>query len=511
MRFTTIHGHFYQPYRANPWTGALDEESSAAPYHDWNERVTAECYGPNARARILGPDGETLAEVSNYERLSFDFGPTLLSWLEQRAPEVYRAILEADRVGRAHFSGHGPAIAQMYNHTIAPLDADRDKRTQAIWAIRDFEFRFGRRPEGIWLAETAVDVPTLETLADIGIRFTVLAPHQAGMVRRVGGNQWQVPDPGVDTTRAYKCPLPSGRDVNLFFYDGGVAHGAAFGGLLRDGRLLAERLAEEEANTKVTKSDGAETTADQLGFAPRPSLRHIALDGETFGHHHKFGEMALATCLARLQSLGARLTVYGEYLEQHPPEFEARVAEMTSWSCVHGVERWRADCGCNSGAHPGWNQAWRAPLRLAVDWLRDRLADVFEERGRSLLNDPWQARDDYISVILDDRRDNVERFLHEHSAHPLGRRQQNEAVDLLEMQRFGLLARSSDAWFFDDVSDLTTIQAMRCSRRALELCREADGPDLESEFAGLLEQAQSNVAELGSGRDIFERFAARKY
>ena len=240
-------------------------------------------------------------------------------------------------------------------------------------------------------------------------------------------------------------------------------------------------------------------------------LRHVALDGETFGHHHKFGEMALAVCLARVQSLGARLTVYGEYLEKSPPEHGVEIVGNTSWSCVHGVERWRADCGCNSGAHPGWNQAWRTPLRLAVDWLRDRLAEVFEERGKLLLTDPWRARDDYVSVILNDRRENVERFLREHASHPLGRRQQDEAISLLEMQRFGMLARSSDAWFFDDLSDLTTIQAMRCSRRALELCRDAGGADFEPEFAALLQEAQSNVSELGSGRNIFERFAARTY
>ncbi len=525
MPHVAIHGHFYQPCRANPWTGAIDEEDSAAPYHDWNERVAAECYEPNARARLLGPDGAVLADINNYERLSFDFGPTLLEWLERYRPETYRAILDADRVGRARHSGHGPAIAQMYNHTIAPLDSDRDKRTQALWGIGDFEYRFGRRPEGIWLAETAVDVATLEVLSELGIRFVILAPHQAGAVRRIGEREWHplslIQNPQSQTQNsALSCPLPSGRSIAQFFYDGVLAHDSAFGSLLRDGRALADRLMKPQMDTDEHGYSATEDLESAIRIAgsnpspksliPSPSpLRHIALDGETFGHHHKFGEMALATCLARVQSLGGRLAVYGEYLEQHPPEFEVQVAGNTSWSCCHGVERWRSDCGCSSGAHPGWNQRWRAPLRSAVDWLTDRLAGVFDELGRPSLADPWQARDDYIAVILDDRLENVEKFMREHGS--LNRRQQDEAGTLLEMERFVLLARSSDAWFFDDISDLTAIQCLRCCRRALELCRDAGGPDLEPDFAALLEPARSNVPELGTGRDIFERFAARRY
>nr|PZN37897.1 MAG: hypothetical protein DIU70_11810 [Bacillota bacterium] len=337
-RFVCIHGHFYQPSRENPWLDAIEVQDSASPFHDWNERIAEECYAPNAAARILDAEGRIEGIVNNYARISFNFGPTLLAWLEVRRPEVYRAILAADRESQARFSGHGSALAQAYNHIILPLASDRDRRTQVLWGIRDFQHRFGRMPEGMWLPEAAVDLPTLEVLAELGLRFTILAPRQARRVRPIGSRAWAEVGEGIDTTRPYRVSLPSGRSLALFFYDGAIAQAVAFGGLLHDGRQFAERLAR--------------------GFRPDrsgPQLVHIATDGESYGHHHRHGEMALAYALHWIESLGlARLTNYGEYLERFPPTHEVEIREGTSWSCAHGVERGRGGRGARPG--PGTPQ-----------------------------------------------------------------------------------------------------------------------------------------------------------
>ena len=186
--YVCIHGHFYQPPRENPWLEEVELQDSAYPYHDWNERITEECYRPNMASRILGPDRKIIDIVNNYSKISFDFGPTLLSWLERHAPDVYQGVIDADKKSQERFSGHGAAIAQAYNHIIMPLANSRDKRTQIAWGIYDFEHRFGRKPEGMWLPETAVDLETLDILAEYGIKFTILSPHQAKRVRSIGGN-----------------------------------------------------------------------------------------------------------------------------------------------------------------------------------------------------------------------------------------------------------------------------------------------------------------------------------
>src|SRR5512135_1811830 len=343
-RYICIHGHFYQPPRENPWLEAVELEDSAYPYHDWNERITAECYAANAASRILDGSGSIDQIVNNYSRISFNFGPTLLSWLAESAPETYSAILEADRESRTRFSGHGAALAQAYNHMILPLANERDRKTQVLWGIADFKHRFGRRPEGMWLPETAVDVATLESLAEAGIRFTVLSPRQAGRVRRLGARAWQdVSGSQVDPSRAYKVILPSGRNLAVFFYDGPISQAVAFEGLLSNGSLFADRLL-----------GGFSDARDW------PQLLHIATDGESYGHHHRHGDMALAFALRRIETEeSAQLTVYGEYLERHPPKARAEIIERSSWSCIHGVERWERSCGCNTGGHPDWNQEWR--------------------------------------------------------------------------------------------------------------------------------------------------------
>ena len=296
--FICIHGHFYQPPRENPWSGRIDRQISAEPFHDWNERITSECYEPNTRARILRSDGEVEAYVNNFTRISYNFGPTLLRWMETAAPDTYRRIIEADRLSCRRFSGHGGAIAQVYHHSILPLANRRDKITEVHWGIRDFEHRFKRPPEGIWLAETAVDLETLEILADASIRFTILSPFQARRVRRPGEPTWtDVSDGSIEPRRAYRIQLPSGRPFTLFFYNGELAKGVAFQGLLTSGEHLAQIL------------------MGTLDAGPEAQLAHIATDGESYGHHHHFGEMALAYALREIRrSKDADLTVYGEFM-----------------------------------------------------------------------------------------------------------------------------------------------------------------------------------------------------
>ena len=490
-RYICIHGHFYQPPRENPWLETVELQDSAYPYHDWNERVTAECYASNSVSRILDGDNQIIRLVNNYSKISFNFGPTLLSWLEAKAPDVYDAILEADRESQKNFSGHGSALAQVYNHMILPLANARDRRTQILWGIRDFQRRFKRMPEGMWLPETAVDIESLEILAELGIRFTLLAPHQAGRVRIIGGRVWHdVSGSRIDPTQAYEQRLPSGRKIALFFYDGPIARAVAFEGLLSSGEDLANRLI------------GAFSEARN-----RPQLVHIATDGESYGHHHRFGDMALAYALNTIESNQlAQLTNYGEYLERHPPTHQADIIEKTSWSCFHGIERWWSNCGCNSGGHPDWNQKWRTPLRDALDKLRDSLALPFEKQGRELLKDPWAARNDYLSVIHDRSTENVEGFFARHALRPLSAAEMTIALKLLELQRHAMLMYASCGWFFDELSGIETVQAMLFAGRAVQLGQDLFGDSLESQFTERLATAQSNLPEYGDGRHIYEKF-----
>jgi alpha-amylase/alpha-mannosidase (GH57 family) len=490
-RYICIHGHFYQPPRENPWLEAIERQDSAYPYHDWNERITAECYRPNARARILDEKDRIIDIANNYSRISFNFGPTLLSWLEEQAEDVYRAVREADAESRDRFAGHGSALAQAYNHVILPLANRRDKETQVRWGIRDFERRFERRPEGMWLPETAVDTETLEVLAAEGLAFTVLAPSQASRVRPIGGRPWKDVSGGrIDPSRAYQARLPSGRRIALFFYDGPISRAVAFEGLLRKGEYLAGRLA------------GA--FSDERDWA---QLVHIATDGETYGHHHRQGEMALAYALRHIEATGlARLTNYGEYLERHPPTHEVEIFEQTAWSCVHGVGRWWTDCGCNSGSHAGWSQAWRTPLRNALDWLRDELAPRFESAAGELLKEPWRVRDAYIDLILDRAAESRGRFLEEHRSRELSEAEQVRVLQLLELQRHAQLMYTSCGWFFDEVSGIETVQVIQYAGAALHLARELFGDGLEQGFLDRLAAARSNLPEHGDGARLYARW-----
>ena len=488
-RYICIHGHYYQSPRENSWLEAIETQDSAYPCHDWNERITAECYEPNATSRILDGEGRIVKIVNNFSYTSFNVEPTLLSWLEQHSATPYARIIEADRESDRLFSGHGSVLAQVYNHVIMPLASQRDKLTQVRWGIRDFEHRFGRKPGRKWLPETAVDVESLEVLAARGMRFTVLAPHQAKKVRRFRGRNWyDVSGARIERTMAHEVRLPSRRKIAVFFYDGPISPAAAFVGLLARGEFLAGRLVGAFSDERE-----------------RPQLVHIAIDGETYGHHHCMGDMGLAYALDHItRNESARTTNYGEFLQLHPPTHEARIVEDTSWSCVHGIERWRSDCGCNIG-RPTWNQAWRGTLRNALDWLCDELVSRFETMRSTMFKDPWEARDSYIDVVLDRSNESVKRLFHKHASHKLGDAVSSNALQLLEIQRHCLLMYTSCGWFFGDLSGIETLQVMQYAGRAMHLAEHLFDIELENEFCSRLAKAKSNVSVHRNGRHIYDK------
>lgn len=487
-KYICIHGHFYQPPRENAWLEVIEVQDSAHPYHDWNERISAECYAPNAASRLLDGKGVIKNIINNYSRISFNFGPTLLSWMEENDNETYKAILQADAESAKRFSGHGSAIAQVYNHIIMPLANSRDKETQIVWGIHDFVHRFKRHPEGMWLAETAVDTESLELLVKYNIKYTILAPRQAKAIKKIGGKEWvTVNDETLDTRRPYLINLPSGKSISIFFYNGQVSQSVAFNGLLYDGKKFGDAL--------ISAFD-SKTEEDQLV--------HIATDGETYGHHHKHGDMALAYCLDYIdRNKTSNLTNYGEYLDKVPLQYEALIHEESSWSCVHGVERWRSNCGCNSGGNPGWTQAWRAPLREGLDWLRDEFAKIFAREGSLILKDPWVARNEYIKIILNRSEENIDRFLNEHAVMGV---QQNQIFRMLEMQRHALYMYTSCGWFFDEISGIETTQILQYACRSMQLVSQISDANLEEEFLSILEAAPSNVPALKNGANVFQKY-----
>ncbi len=449
-RSTVVHAHFYQPPREDPWLELIERELGAAPFHDWNRRIERECYRSVVAARLPAPNGRIARITNTLEQISFNVGPTLVEWLEREAPDTWRAMLAADRLSCARLGGHGNAIAQPFHHIILPLASRRDKTTEVRWGIADFRRRFGREPEGMWLPETAVDDETLDVLAAEGIRFTILAPHQVREAPPAGF-------PGRYTTG-------NGRSLALFLYDGPLSHDVAFGPLVKDGSRWAEAIR-------------ARPVAAVAG------LVSIATDGETYGHHHRFGEMALAAALDRLSSdPDVRVENFASYLARHPATDPVELVEPSSWSCAHGVERWRADCGCRIEA--GTRQGWRAPLREALDWLAGELHGKFEEEAAEFFPDPWAARDAYAAIGLP-------------SHLPV------RARELLEMERNTLCMFTSCGWFFDDVAGLETLVCLRYAARAIELA----GPDASSLEAGLRElllAARSNDTGLGNGRNVYD-------
>jgi len=485
-KYVTIHGHFYQPPRENPWYGEIENQESAAPWHDWNERIYSECYLRNTAARILDNQGKIIKICNNYSEISFNFGPTLLSWAEKKAPFFLKLLKEADKISLQRFSGHGTAISQVYNHIIMPLANLRDKITQVRWGMADFRNRFGRPAEGMWLAETAVDIETLEVLCNNGIVYTILSPYQAASIRAAGSDQWvDVSDGRIDTSFPYRLLLPSGKHIDIFFYNGYVSHEIAFKGLLHNGENYARHLADSIC----------EDTLDRLV--------NVATDGESYGHHHRHGDMALAYCIEKInEHPGVILTVYGEFLKNHPPKHIVRIIENSSWSCAHGVERWRSDCGCNTGK--GYHQKWRGPLRDALDWLRDSINDEFEYELGKILKDAWNARDAYIEIMLDNSPAKVNEWLYSHSNRVLTAKEAVRALRLLEMQRSALLMYTSCGWFFDDIAGIETVQILCYASQVIDYARELLGKELENEFKGRIELALGNTDKYPNGRVVYE-------
>ena len=493
-KFVCIHGHFYQPPRENPWLESVSYQDSAYPFHDWNERVNAECYAPNTCSRILDDKGFIVEMVNNYSRINFNFGPTLLSWMESYAEETYHAILEADKDSVIRFSGHGSAIAQCYSHMIMPLASSRDKYTQVYWGIRDFEKRFKRIPEGMWLPETAVDNATMEIMSDLGIRYTVLAPSQVDRFKIPSQEDWRTTDSeAVDVSRPYAVRLPSGKSMNVFFYDGPLSRSIAFENLLQDGARFSKKLL-----------DAFSSSTENV------QLVSVATDGETYGHHHKFGDMALAYAIQHIEAdADVQLINYGEFLERFPPEHEVEVLENTSWSCAHGIERWQSDCGCSTGGGQDWNQKWRAPLRESLNWLNQKLDSSFDEGARKYLGEPWLARNEYAGVINDRSPENVNKFLNSHSIRELDDSEKTTVLKLMEMQRHAMLMHTSCAWFFNDVSGIETEQIFQYASRAIQLNEEISGDSLENEYLSYVESAKSNIPEKGNGKTIYKNIVGK--
>ena len=484
-----VHGHFYQPPRDNPWTGTIDEQPTAAPFPNWNERVHAECYRPNAFVEI--PNAPEPILVNNFEHISFNVGPTLLGWLENAHPDTYGRIVAADQTSRIRL-GHGNAIAQAYHHTILPLSPARDVRTEIAWGIADFRHRFGRAPAGMWVGETAVNDLVLHELIEAGVGFTILAPWQAAAWKNDDSDWLDARDHPIDTRVAYRYDHSdgSGRSLSLFFYDAEIARAIAFERATSSAEDFLWLFARRDA---------------------RPGhLVHAATDGETYGHHHKFSELGLAYALAVLAPRHELpVTNYSAYLAGNPARSQARVVpgEGSSWSCAHGVGRWMRDCGCSTGGHPGGNQRWRTPLRTALEVVRDAADRTFEEQARPLLRDPWTARNHYVNVRLGAVEPAT--FVASEATGKLDAGATARALDLLEMQASSLSMFTSCAWFFNDVAGIETRQVLRYAARTLDLIDGLDGPAPLAAFLDILARADSNDPEARNGAEIFASSAAR--
>ena len=490
-KYICIHGHFYQPPRENAWLEAIEKQESASPYHDWNERISAECYGPNGASRMLNEEQKIINIVNNYTNISYNFGPTLLSWLEKHDPDAYHNIIIADVLSRQKHNGHGNAIAQVYNHIIMPLASTRDKETQILWGISDFTKRFQRAPEGMWLAETAVDTETLELLAQNNIRFTILAPRQAKAFRNSNELVWNeiTNTDTFDTGVPYLYKLPSGRTINLFFYNGKISRDVAFNGLLNSGKLFSDSLLNAIDHSKS-----------------EPHLIHIATDGESYGHHHYRGDMALAACIYNLQHTeDVVITNYGEFLDLFPPQQEIQIVENSSWSCVHGVERWRTNCGCTDGGHPEYHQKWRAPLRNALNWLKDQVDIIFEKEVSFITPNPWQLRNKYIELVLNRNENVIEPFFEKYCAIKVSEEQKVKLVRLLEMQRHAMLMFTSCGWFFDEISRIETKQILQYADRVIQIAEHETSIRLYEDFLQLLSLAPTNLEIYKNAGELYEQ------
>jgi alpha-amylase/alpha-mannosidase (GH57 family) len=491
-----IHGHFYQPPRENPWTGIIDDQPSAQPFPNWNDRVYYECYRPNAFARVFDlKSGLIESIINNYEYMSFNIGPTLLSWMEVYHPGTYKRILESDRESLKRNNGHGNAIAQAYNHAILPLCNEADRVTQVKWGVADFRHRFQRAPESMWLPETAANDATLSVLIDEGMKYLILSPDQAERVRPLNGSDWHdVSSGSIDPGVPYRYFHRDGskRFIDIFFYDKGIARGVAFEGALGSSQSLIDRI------SRAGMGEGR--------------IVQTATDGESYGHHTKFGDRSLAYALeVEATNRGYWVTNYAAYLEKYPPQSEVEIkagpdGNGTSWSCAHGVGRWYRDCGCQTGGREGWNQAWRGPLRRAFDHVRDAVSFYFEQEREKLFIDPWAARNEYIQLILDPKASRKD-FLERHAGRSLTELEVVRALTQLEIQNNAMLMYTSCAWFFNEISGIETTQVLKYAARIFDLLETLGFPSPENTFLDILSEAKSNIHEYGTAADVYRRFS----
>jgi len=493
--YLCFHGHFYQPPRENPWTDEIELQPSASPFHDWNERIFQECYKPNTNAVIVDENDNVLRRVNNYEYLNFNFGPTLLHWIKKKHPETFGKIINADKQSIDKHRGHGNAIAQVYNHIIMPLANKRDKITQVRWGLKDFAFHFGRKSDSIWLSETACNNETLEVLIKEGIKYIILAPSQAHLVRKIGCTNWEdVSNNDINTKRPYRffSNIDSKKFINIFFYDGALSKNVAFD----DYAINPEKLIN-----KIDSITDEATDKDQLILA--------ATDGETFGHHKHFADRSIAYLFSELApGRGYKIVNLGEYLDSNSPEYEVKIKEGkkgkgTSWSCAHGVGRWERNCGCSNGGEKAWNQKWRKPLRKSLNKLNKKLSIIFEEKGSLYLKNVWKARDEYIDIILDPSEENKARFFYFNAEHYLNEEEVSICMRLLEMQRYSMLMFTSCGWFFSDISGIETIKILEYARRSIEISKEFTSEEIEEEFLKGLSRAKSNNRDNKNGKEIY--------
>lgn len=503
--FLCIHGHFYQPPRENAWTNEIETQPSAAPFHDWNERILQECYKPNSEAVIVDKHDNVINRVNNYLYLNFNFGPSLLHWIKFKHPVTYGKITEADRISSELNGGHGNAIAMIYSHMIMPLANRNDKITQIRWGLSDFSYHFDREAEGIWLPETACNNDTLEALIEEGVTFTILDPSQAQSVRKINSEEWtDVSDGSINSRIPYRYfsvtnPL---EFIDIFFYDGPLSKNIAFDDHIYSADKLLNRI-------RLVKSDESVEN----------SLISVAVDGETFGHHKRYTERTLSFLFSELIPSSEYQTInFGTYLSENIPEYEVRIkdgvnGEGTSWSCIHGVSRWKENCGC--GREEGTSQEWRKILRESLNFLRDELAGFFEGSGSSLLNDVWESRNDYIYLIREDSYDryneNKNKFFKKHSKRKLTESETDFCLKILEMQKYSMLMFTSCGWFFSDISGIETIQILEYAARAMEIYHELSGINIEEKFLEMISEAKSNSDTFPDGRDLYLKKVKKHY
>lgn len=485
-RYFCIHGHFYQPPRENPLMEQVELQPSAQPAHDWNERVFLECYAPNGASRILDSLGRIEDIQNNYAYMSFNIGPTLFSWLEEKHPYTYTRILEADRLSCERLDGHGNAMAQVYNHVIMPLATEEQKRLQVKWGIADFERRFHRKPEGMWMAETAINMDTVVAMIREGIKYTVLAPTQAYRVRHLTEDTWtDVSNNNIDPRRPYRIfpiaedgtPIEKGY-LDVFFYDGPLSHGVGFEHLLKNAGHYGDRIGQA-----FDRHDHAD------------QLVSVCTDGESYGHHEPFGDMCVAFLFKDIAPKQNMVPVnYAWFLAKHPPRHEVRLknahGDGTAWSCAHGVGRWKEDCGCENGGQGGWNQKWRGPLRRAFDVLYASAEKHTGSEGPKLFKD-WSIAKD--SAILSWQMDpSMRTAWWEANLFPGADRLR--ASDLIEILRYSHYIFTSCAWFFSELTGIETVQNLKYAQRVLSLLEgEGASPSLRKDFLAELAQAVSNV------------------